>query len=125
MFYCDITAIYKYNLSRICDLNIGCIYKINKRLAIYYIAFYDILIGTLNKETIIYKCVGCNVIVAGTEDVDAVPVVAGIVACNTVVVGIAEADAVKVVVAGIVACNTVVAGIAEVDAVAVVADDVT
>ena len=79
IFYCDFIAIYKYNLSRITNLVIRDFFKINKRLAIYCIVFYGILIGIKNTKTVIYKCiVGNGVIDAGKGDVDAV--VADIVA---------------------------------------------
>jgi hypothetical protein len=110
-------------LSSIFNLVIRNIFKINKWLTIYYIAFYGILIGIRNTKPIIYKCIACNgVVVAGIAEVDAaIFVVADIVTSYCVIVGIGEADAVFVV-ADIVACNGVVAGIVEADAAIVVAD---
>ena len=102
---------------------INGIFKINKKLAIYYIVFYGILIGIRNRKTIIYKCIAFNdVIIAGIPEADAREVVvAGCVACNDVIAGQVEVDTVPVAVADCVACNDVIVGIPEVDAVFVVA----
>ena len=95
-------------------------------LTIYCIACHNVLIGIINTNPIIYKCIACNgVVVARIGEVDtAIFVVADIVTCYCVIVGIGEADAVFVVVE-IVAGNGVVAGRVDADAVTVVADIVT
>jgi hypothetical protein len=123
IFYYDITAINKYNMSRIFNLVIRYIFKINKRLAIYGIVFHCILIRRINSKTIIYKCITCDgVIVAGRIEGDPiVPVIADIIACNGIIAGRPERDASRIV-ADIVACNDVVAGRGVVDSLGVVAN---
>jgi|LGVE01.1.fsa_nt_gb hypothetical protein len=65
-------------------------------LTIYRIRLHGILIGIINKEPIIYKCITRNGIVTGIVEVDAVVVVTGIVACNGAVTGFVDTDAVVV-----------------------------
>ena len=66
------------------------------------------MIGSINRQTIIYKCIAGNgVVVAEREEADAVIVVADHIANNGVVAGMGEEDA-PAVVAGIVACYVVV-----------------
>ena len=66
------------------------------------------MIGSINRQTIIYKCIACYGVVAGTGEADAVIVVADSIAGYGVVAGRGEVDAVIVVVADIVACYDVV-----------------
>jgi len=80
------------------------------------------LIGSINRKTIIYKCIACyGVVAAGRGEVDAViVVVADSIACYGVVVGRGEVDAVIVVVADSIVCYGVVTRSIEVDAVTAV-----
>jgi multisubunit Na+/H+ antiporter MnhF subunit len=126
IFYRDIIAIQKNNLSRIFNLVIRYLFKINKRLAIYYIVFHCILVRSTKKETILYKCIVSNgVIVAGRDEADAtIVVVIDNIAYNDVVAGRVEEDSVIVVVVDpaivdTITCNGAVVGMEELDVVIV------